>query len=290
MRIFKLLTVFALAVSMIGLAACSNGDLSGTAGDVPQPEKTEVPGDDPERPEEPGGEEPAPGVVEPGSGSGSTKPGGSTSPGGPGAGEPEDLAGYLAQKADERIDLAQIEKDCGACMPEAEQLFEDIEALCEADAAACTPEYQVFVTKERTAAQVRNEQNTVGFPTGDQLIEAIALIEERGAEGAAEPKEGVELPSREKIELVANIVTNLEGTGTTDATWADIATAAGAAPDGTAAVADIEAGFVAVANGDIVLEGCDADCMAILGDLLGGKTRPVEEISELLDKFAEASR
>lgn len=290
MRIVKLLAILALAVSMIGMAACTSGDMSGTAGEIPQPEnpvEPEEPGDEPVEPA-PGGEEPAPVVEEPGS---STGPGGSTAPGGPGASAPQDLESYLSSMASERVDVAKIEKDCPDCAAEAAQLFADLGEMCADETAVCTPEYEVFLTKQRTAAQIRNEQGLVGFPTGEQLLVAIEEIEASKEAGGDEPVavEEPALPSKEAVDAVTNIVSSLAGTGVEETTWTDIKTAAGVAPGGDEHVEEIEAAFEAVSGGTIEVERCDADCLATIEALLAGDPAPVEEIANVVAAFAEAT-
>lgn len=279
MRYLKLLAAFILVTSSLGLAACTGGDLSGTAGDIPEPKNPSEPGDEPVAPAEPGG------------GGSAVEPGGSTSPGKPGTGVDLDLEAYLAQKVNTRIDLKQIEKDCDACVPEAVELFEKIEDLCATDADACTAEYQVFVTKERTEAQVRNGQNLVGFPTGEQLltaIDAVEAVEPGSGDEPVEPAAG--LPSKESVDAVANIVDSLGGTGVAESTWADIVTAASAAPDGAEKVAEVTEAFEKIAGGEIKVDGCDAACRAIIEGLVDGDAAPIADIGDALAVLAEASR
>ena len=165
------------------------------------------------------------------------------------------------------------------------------------------------MTKERTTSQVRNKQNTVGFPTGEQLLDVITKVNEDGAPEASggdeapveepkeapeggdpEPKEGAELPSGDAIAAVSNIVGGLAGTGVSELSWVDIGKAAAAAPGGADAVGAIGSAFAAAASGALEIPGCDAGCMETLNAMLNGDSKGVAEITELLAKFAAAAK
>ena len=140
MRFLKLLAAFALMTSMLGLAACTGGDLSGTAGDIPEPEGVDDPApkddpnpdpkDDPDPAPKDGGEAPG-GGSSIGGGGDNTAPGGgdTTAPGEGDTGVDMTLESYLAENSSVRVDMAQIEEDCPKCLPDAEKLYEDIAAL-----------------------------------------------------------------------------------------------------------------------------------------------------------------
>ncbi len=237
MRTNKLLLTSALALLLLGSAACGSGDdMSGSAVQT-EGDTGAAPGDEPEEPENP--EEPA----EP------SKPEEPEAPEGPGADEPggDDKTSSGASSLQEALDshgdterLAKeiIEEDCGdnaQCLEELDKLVEYIEGGCGGD--GCAPNVEKFL-EDLTPAQ-RQGVIPATFPQKRDLDgvaeDAVAPEapdegdESKGEEPGDEPAEDPEAADQEaKNEAVANVVDELRslGGGSSDAdssvTWNDI--------------------------------------------------------------------
>jgi len=324
MRTARILTVLVMGLAIATIAACTGSNLSGTAGDgniektapaKTEPAKTAVPTEDPGGEPEPTLEvqpvPPAPG--DPGGG-GNDEPGDPGSGVSPGANE-KTLAAFLAgQPASQRMDLEYIAKYCKECRAEAEELLAFIKAECEADLEACEAAFRTLLEKQRTTAQVRNDQGLVGFPNATQLQAAHDRFQKQGGVvvpvepgdeggddpgaggddpgaggddpgsggGAEDPGAGVEPPAVGDIDAIVQALDTLEAEGLTDVLWEEVVTTASDAGHQDAAAAITKA-LTAIADGSWELAGCDQACVAEIEGLLAGEERSIEMIRGLLD-------
>ncbi|MCB9175855.1 MAG: hypothetical protein H6648_01750 [Caldilineae bacterium] len=228
MRTHKLLLTSALAVMLLGSAACSSGDdMSGSAVGT-EGDSGVAPGDEPVAPEQPKedpgikGEEPAPGGEQPGG----EQPGGTTSQGA------QTLDEALAlHKDSERLNVEIVTEDCGStqCTEELQKLVEYIESGC---GDGCPPVVENFVDN-LTSAQKQSGIVPATFPTkrdlsgvADEAVEVAPAEpgdEAKGDEPADEP--GAALDQAELDATVAAVVENLRASAGTDyeaVTWKEI--------------------------------------------------------------------
>ncbi len=314
MRTLKLFTMTMLLLASLGLAACTNTDVSGTAGDTPPevPGK-EVPPDPQNPPEKPGGN------VDPGSGN--TDPGqekgGANDPGSGGnadASKEITLESFLAQlNPSQRLDFAYIEEHCGApCLEASEALNAFIQELCATSPDDCTAELQAMLTKQRTTTQVRNDQGLVGLPNADTVSKLLQQSQggapagggdtsggdagtgggdtggqagggdtggdTGGQAGGGDNKggdEGKALPAA-PVAAAAAVQAVIESIGLDTLSWNEIAGAADKAD-----VAALATYFQQITEGGLALPGCD-DCVDTMNDLMGGNNVDVDDIRNLL--------